>query len=144
LLIKLTDALNYKFSASVRFIHKEFSRCAVIRPWNTINISICYLEAFHSVHVFTNYVSNTPTKWKSTLKYMYYLSSFFSYMFRRLLRHLQGGLFSMPKTNVTFRDYIGLQLPYSCWQNHVYYNVEFKKLKSLCKTLQNYCKFFCL
>jgi hypothetical protein len=59
----------------------------------------------------------------------------FSYMFWRLLRHLQGEPFRMLKSIVTSCEYMGVQLLYSYLKMHVCFNVELNMLKCLCKTL---------
>jgi len=68
------------------------------------------------------------------MKHMYY--HIFTYIFQRLLRHLQGELFCVLKTIFIFCAHVGLQLLYGYLKNHIYFNVELKMLKFFLKMAQ--------
>jgi len=75
--------------------------------------------------------------------------TFFSYVFRYLLRHPLGELLCTLKTIITFCDYnIGLQPSHSYFKKknpHVCFTAELQMLKSLCEnTLKIVLNFFCL
>jgi len=56
------------------------------------SLTVARVAAVRSVRFYINHVFNTPTKCTYTIKYIINYHPF-SYMFRRLLRHLQEELF---------------------------------------------------